>query len=129
MQLAREPLCAKCLPKGYSTEATVADHNPPHRGDLHAFWHGPLQSLCKLCHDRDKQREEARGFSDSTGADGWPTDPRHPANANVCTRVARQAGEFTPTPGVKSLGPSDARPAAPNRTQRREMTTGGRNGR
>ena len=39
----------------------VADHITPHRGDEALFWdmcNG--QCLCKRCHDRDKQREEAR---------------------------------------------------------------------
>lgn len=39
----------------------VADHIDPHRGDEAMFWDGGgLQCLCKPCHDRDKQREEAR---------------------------------------------------------------------
>jgi 5-methylcytosine-specific restriction enzyme A len=38
----------------------VADHTEPHRGDSAAFWDaGNIQCLCKPCHDRDKQREEA----------------------------------------------------------------------
>lgn len=39
----------------------IADHIEPHRGDEALFWdiqNG--QCLCKPCHDRDKQREEAR---------------------------------------------------------------------
>lgn len=38
----------------------VADHVTPHRGQEAMFWDaGNLQSLCKPCHDRIKQREEA----------------------------------------------------------------------
>lgn len=37
----------------------VCDHVKPHRGDERLFWdEANLQTLCKPCHDRDKQREE-----------------------------------------------------------------------
>ena len=37
----------------------VADHREPHRGDEQLFWdQGNLQTLCKPCHDRWKQRAE-----------------------------------------------------------------------
>lgn len=80
-QLQREPLCAFHLQRGLTIAATVADHNPPHNGDELAFWEGPLQSLCKACHDQDKQREELVGFTERLDDDGWPADPRHLANA------------------------------------------------
>ncbi|MFT3724646.1 MAG: hypothetical protein QM773_13815 [Hyphomonadaceae bacterium] len=60
--------------------ATVADHVIPHRGDSKLFFEGELQSLCDSHHSSSKQREEIRGYSDAVGDDGWPTDPRHPAN-------------------------------------------------
>lgn len=81
-QLQREPLCAMCLADGVTRVATVADHITPHRGDPHAFFAGRLQSLCAPHHDGAKQREERRGYSDEVGDDGWPLDPRHPANAS-----------------------------------------------
>lgn len=41
----------------------VADHIIPHRGSPEMFWdRGNLQCICKTCHDRDKQREERRGW-------------------------------------------------------------------
>jgi hypothetical protein len=49
-QLRIEPLCALCLKRGLVTPATIADHDPPHRGDWNAFRLGPLQSLCRDCH-------------------------------------------------------------------------------
>ncbi len=53
--------------------ATVADHVEPHRGDPVKFWEGRLQSLCKPCHDRDKQREENGGRPIvAIACDGWP---------------------------------------------------------
>jgi 5-methylcytosine-specific restriction enzyme A len=79
-QLLREPLCAFCLKRGLVTPATIADHITPHRGDWNAFILGALQSLCKPCHDSSKKVEERRGYLPDVGPDGWPTDPRHPAN-------------------------------------------------
>ncbi len=44
-----------------NTSLLVADHRTPHRGDPALFWdEANLQTLCKDCHDRDKQREERR---------------------------------------------------------------------
>ncbi|OKO67049.1 HNH endonuclease [Bradyrhizobium sp. NAS96.2] len=41
------------------TSLLVCDHVIPHRGDERLFWdEANLQTLCKTCHDRDKQREE-----------------------------------------------------------------------
>jgi 5-methylcytosine-specific restriction endonuclease McrA len=48
-----------------NTSILVADHREPHRGDEARFWDVEgLQTLCKPCHDRHKQRAErqaARG--------------------------------------------------------------------
>lgn len=80
LQLRHEPLCRYCQRMGRVTEATVADHIEPHRGDLDKF-NGPLQSLCKLCHDSVKAREEgidgALGRAWKVGHDvtGAPIDP------------------------------------------------------
>lgn len=56
-QLRAEPLCRKCMARGEARIATVADHITPHRGDPILFA-GPLQSLCKTCHDGEKAAEE-----------------------------------------------------------------------
>ena len=77
-QLLRFPLCKLCLAKGKVTPATIADHVEPHRGNVNLFWTGELQSLCKHCHDSTKKFEEARGYRNDIGPDGWPLDPRHP---------------------------------------------------
>lgn len=83
-QLGRVPWCEPCKAAGRSRPATVADHDPPHRGDEHAFFHGPLKSLCDTCHSSAKQREEREGFSRALDpSTGWPTDPRHPFNRTV----------------------------------------------
>jgi 5-methylcytosine-specific restriction protein A len=79
-QLTRDPLCSYCLAAGITTAATIADHVIPHRGDLDLFWYGSLQSLCKLHHDSTKAREENGGWDSMTDADGYPVDPKHPAN-------------------------------------------------
>lgn len=80
-QLSREPTCRMCQRSGLVVAASIVDHVTRHEGDPVRFFAGPFQSLCKPCHDQAKQREERRGHSDEIGADGWPIDPRHPANA------------------------------------------------
>lgn len=79
-QLLRAPLCCFCLERGHVQPATIADHVIPHRGNWNAFWLGELQSLCKLCHDGAKKQLEQRGYVTDIGKDGWPIDPKHPAN-------------------------------------------------
>lgn len=74
--------CQKCGRLEGRTSQLVADHKTPHRGDLGLFWDAAnLWTLCKPCHDRDKQSEERTGYSKAIGIDGWPTDEKHPANA------------------------------------------------
>jgi len=80
-----------CLARGITTPATVADHIASHGGDWNAFCLGALQSLCKPCHDRGKRLLDLDGCSHEIGDDGWPTDPRHRANA--------PRGEVGSTPG------------------------------
>lgn len=78
-QLAKEPLCRFCARRGITTPATVVDHIDPHRGDREKFLDpANLQSLCKPCHDGEKQGDEVRGYSKACGVDGWPLDPKHP---------------------------------------------------
>lgn len=96
-QKEREPLCATCLMLGRANDGSltgagtpqedrrrryvVADHKIPHRGDKALFFDPDnLQTLCPDHHDRDKQIEERKGYSERRGPDGWPIDPRHPAN-------------------------------------------------
>lgn len=72
-QLATHPLCHMCAELGIVKAATIADHDQPHKGDEHIFWHGALRSLCKHCHDSHKQSEERTGKRRiATGVDGWP---------------------------------------------------------
>jgi hypothetical protein len=80
-QLREHPLCAMCLRAGQVEPACVADHVTPHNGNQRAFWFGALQSLCIAHHDITKRQEEIRGYASDVDAQGWPTDPKHPANA------------------------------------------------
>src|SRR6266404_7600507 len=78
-QLQKEPLCALCLTEGKVVAARLADHIKPHHNDPIEFWRGKLQSLCAHCHEsRKKKRFEHRGYDNTIGIDGMPTDPRHP---------------------------------------------------
>ena len=70
-----------CSGRSPAPHSPVCDHKVPHRGDATLFYDATnLWTLCKHCHDSDKQRQERTGYSMAPGADGWPTDPRHPAN-------------------------------------------------
>ncbi|MER8699698.1 HNH endonuclease [Mesorhizobium sp. M1273] len=80
-QLRREPHCAICARAGVKTPATICDHDVRHRGDRQKFFAGPFSSLCKACHDSNKQKTEIHGYSSDVGADGIPADARHPFNA------------------------------------------------
>ena len=76
-----------CAREGKVSPARVVDHIRPHRGDVELFWdRSNWQPLCKPCHDRVKQSEEARGYSHEIGEDGWPLDPKHPANRRERSR-------------------------------------------
>src|SRR3954462_8097103 len=79
-QLQAHPLCAMCSRRGVVTAATVADHVVSHRGDWNAFITGELQSLCATCHNSSKKLLDHRGYLPDVAENGWPTDPRHPAN-------------------------------------------------
>lgn len=73
-QLAKEPLCRFCKAEGRVTEAVIADHIVPHRGNKQLFWFGELQSLCAFCHSSTKHRMESGNVV--IGEDGWPMSER-----------------------------------------------------
>jgi hypothetical protein len=68
---------------GRVTPATVCDHVDPETKKTN-FFDGPFQSLCDeypwRCHSSVKQQQERIGYSTVIGADGFPTDTKHPAN-------------------------------------------------
>ena len=75
------PLCERCSKDGKVTAATVVNHRKPHKGDAALFFdEANWQPLCKPCHDGPTQQFERRGYTTEVGADGFPTDPNHPAN-------------------------------------------------
>jgi 5-methylcytosine-specific restriction protein A len=79
----REPLCRTCKARGLVVPAQVVDHIMQHNGDERLFFDPEnLQSLCKPCHDKLKAGDERAGrtWSREVGPDGWPLDPKHPAN-------------------------------------------------
>jgi 5-methylcytosine-specific restriction enzyme A len=80
--LKENPWCVYCLAEGEHVLATNCDHVIPHNGDEHLFWFGELQSLCDTHHEARKQALEKRGYDTRIGVDGWPIDPRHPANTD-----------------------------------------------
>jgi AAA domain-containing protein/HNH endonuclease len=79
--LAQNPLCATCLAQGKVIPAAIVDHVTPHHGDVNAYWTGPLQSLCELCHKSTKAEVERNGYHTAIGANGEPLDPNHPWHA------------------------------------------------
>lgn len=80
-RLRANPICCKCDARGLLTPADTVNHITPHRGDRALFFSFEnTESVCKACHDRFIQREEIHGYSSEVGPDGWPLDPRHPAN-------------------------------------------------
>jgi 5-methylcytosine-specific restriction enzyme A len=89
-QLTIEPLCAECLKTGRVTAATIADHNPPHKGDWTKFRLGPLQSLCADHHNR-KWADDRHGYTTTIGDDGFPLDPKHPFNRAGAAKAAALA--------------------------------------
>jgi 5-methylcytosine-specific restriction endonuclease McrA len=63
-----------CEDAGRIVQASVVDHIKPHKGNQALFWNpANWQSLCKRCHDSDKQRIEAGNAPrQQIGRDGWP---------------------------------------------------------
>lgn len=73
--LSDQPLCMFCLASEDVTPATVCDHIRPHKGNEDLFFDASnIQSLCKQCHDRDKQRIELGQEVVRFGSDGWPIE-------------------------------------------------------
>lgn len=94
-QKRREPYCRQCAAEGRFNDGSFdlngypgepqrrrlhADHIEKHGGDWRKFIAGALQTLCADHHDIWKRQIEAQGFSGAVNADGWPVDPKHPAN-------------------------------------------------
>ena len=60
-KLEKNPLCELCLPEGKLERGICIDHIKPHRGDWDRFLDFKnLQTLCKSCHNRKRQRERGK---------------------------------------------------------------------
>jgi 5-methylcytosine-specific restriction enzyme A len=80
-QLRKVPLCEACRDRGEIVKATVCNHSDPaSKATTEGFFRGPFSSLCVDCHDLGETRVESFGYSGEADAEGWPIDPRHPAN-------------------------------------------------
>lgn len=85
-QLAKQPFCERCLaqPEPVLTPALDVNHIRRHNGDPVLFFDpANVESLCAHHHRSEVQQEEVRGYSSRVGADGYPVDPRHPANGGT----------------------------------------------
>jgi len=76
--------CQRCgcnLKRGRTEpQSAVVHHITPHKGDINLFMDlDNLQSVCWSCHSGVIQSEEALGYSNEIGEDGWPIDPKHPS--------------------------------------------------
>ncbi|MEM9014072.1 MAG: AAA family ATPase [Pseudomonadota bacterium] len=135
------PLCVYCLRSGVINDGSkrmtgapqdnpkrcflVADHVTPHRGDWDQFIAGELQTLCPDHHDIVKRGEEQAGYSKVVGLDGFPVDPKHPANGDGVDRAAKVAKTVPrdlarPSPSVTLtivMGPPGAGKTTYGRTQ------------
>jgi 5-methylcytosine-specific restriction protein A len=70
-----------CEAAGRVEPAVLVDHIKPAKDNVNLFFDiNNLQSLCRLCHDGAKRKDERRGYSTAIGPDGWPVDPSHPIN-------------------------------------------------
>lgn len=82
---ALHPFCVRCQEANppRRTLATQLDHiTPLHRGGLDFDRDNGTnrQGLCEPCHEL-KSAEDLGHKPKGCDADGWPTDPRHPWNA------------------------------------------------
>jgi 5-methylcytosine-specific restriction protein A len=87
-QLAKNPYCVYCLLVGKNVRATFADHVKPHRGNAELFFdENNLQSLCTICHNAAKQREDVKGDQIGCDDDGWPRAAEHSWNTGRAVTV------------------------------------------
>jgi hypothetical protein len=91
-KLRSDPLCEYC-PDGVATPANEVDHKSPINQGGAPFDMDNLASTCSACHrgwkqsqDYEAARAQRRGYRIAVGADGWPEDPRHPANTGGLIR-------------------------------------------
>jgi 5-methylcytosine-specific restriction enzyme A len=71
-QLRKDPLCAACLADGVVKAATVAHHTIDHHGDEYLFFHTPLISICKQCHDNVQEGSNVLAYQRGCDINGKP---------------------------------------------------------
>jgi hypothetical protein len=74
-QLRDRPLCASCAEWGIVTRAKVCVVADGH------YKHSAVVSLCEKCAMATARSIAKYGYRPDIGLDGYPLDPRHPANA------------------------------------------------
>jgi 5-methylcytosine-specific restriction protein A len=82
MFLDQNPLCNPCWKiSGREVPASIVHHKIEHKGDEALFWNWDnLEAVCPSCHSGHIRVSEHVGYSQACDADGFPIDPRHPAN-------------------------------------------------
>lgn len=93
----QRPQCGCILLTGrpQHPRAAIVHHVIPHKGDRALFFDkANLVSVCKSCHDKPIQADEANGFVVGHDQSGRPVDQAHPWNATR-TSAARAGGQLT----------------------------------
>lgn len=97
--LQRYPICVLCLARGKVNERAsedtctkqrtlVVDHVEPHRGNEQLFWdQSNWETLCRLCHDVDKQRHEQTGKSGAAWREYLKGEVRRTGSREVVDRL------------------------------------------
>jgi 5-methylcytosine-specific restriction protein A len=107
----KDPLCEHCLLAGKTVPAEQVDHKIPPRGDftLQRAWTN-LVSVCASYHSHKTRIGKPRPYSNEVGLDGYPIDPRHPANL---TREERTKQIMAKVSGAGKAEPEPEPPASP----------------
>jgi 5-methylcytosine-specific restriction protein A len=76
-QLARHPLCERCLAMGRVVAAEHVDHRIPISKGGSERDPENLASLCAPCHSQKTAEDEGKTVRYGTDAQGNPVDPKH----------------------------------------------------
>lgn len=67
-ELAKNPLCARCLALDIVEPSVIVDHVGGHKGDWSKFINGPFETMCKTHHDSVVQAEERQAEAEAARA-------------------------------------------------------------
>ena len=81
------PICVTCWESGIVNPAEVSHHTESFGEDRHAFFYGPVISLCRDHHEQEHGRPARRPYDTTIDASGWPIDPAHPSNQTELPEV------------------------------------------